>query len=239
MQPEKMKPSRFPETRWSLVGRASGSDELTRQQALAELLQAYTPGLRSFLVEVRRVSPDLADDLLHDFIADKFLARKLVHHAEQGKGKFRNFVLKSLNNFVTSKLKREYATRAVGAGLDGATLAAHVTRPGSDRFEQEWVQQVVQDAMRLMEVDCRDRSRKDLWTVFCLRVADPMLQDAEPASYEDVVRQLGIQTPRQAMNLLANAKRLFNKHLRFAVGRYVHEDQIDAEIADLREIVGR
>ena len=119
---DRKKPSRFPETHWSLVGRASSSDELTRQQALGELLVAYVPGLRAFLLEARRVPPDLVDDLLHDFVADKFLARKLVHHAKQGKGKFRNFILKALNNFVTTRLKREYAARAMPAGMRGSDL---------------------------------------------------------------------------------------------------------------------
>jgi hypothetical protein len=50
---------------------------------------------------------------------------------------------------------------------------------------------------------------------------------------------LDIQTPREAMNLLANAKRSFLKHLRAAVGRYARtEEEIDAEIADLRKILG-
>ncbi len=237
---DRKKPSRFPETRWSLVGRAAASDEMTRQLALAELLVAYAPALRAFLTETRRLRPDLADDLLHDFVADKILARKLVHHADRGKGKFRNFVLKALNNFVTTKLKQEYAARAMASGLDESTLAVLATRSGTNRFEQEWVQQVVRDALELMESDCEGRDRSDLWEIFYLRVVDPMLHGAEAADYGQVVRRFGIQTPRQAMNLLANAKRCFAKHLRAAVGRYVYnEDQIDEEIADLREIVGR
>ena len=237
---DRKKPSRFPETRWSLVGRAAASDELTRQQALAELLVAYLPGLRAFLVEARRVPADLADDLLHDFVADKFLARKLVHHADQGKGKFRNFILKALNNFVTTRLKREYAARALAAGVDGSVLATLASCQCDERFEQEWVQQVVRDALELMEADCRERGRSDLWEVFRLRVVDPVLHGAAPADYEQIVARLDVQTPRQAINLLANAKRCFVKHLRAAVGSYVHDEaQIDEEIADLRRIVGR
>jgi DNA-directed RNA polymerase specialized sigma24 family protein len=240
MPRERMKPSRFPETRWSLVGRAAASDAATRQEALAELLAAYSPALRTFLIEVRRLSPDLADDLVQEFIADKILARNILHHADRGRGKFRNFVLKALNNFTSTKLRREYAPRAVAAGLDVFALAAPADPSARDRFEQEWVQQVVRDALQLMEADCSRRGRGDLWDIFCLRVVHPMLHDAEPADYETIVRRLGIETPRQAMNLLATAKRCFEKHLRFAVGRYAgRKDQIDEEIADLREIAGR
>ncbi|MCH7728884.1 MAG: sigma-70 family RNA polymerase sigma factor [Planctomycetes bacterium] len=235
---DRKKPLRFPETRWSLVGRAAASDELTRQQALGELLVAYLPGLRAFLISARRVPTDLVDDLLQDFVADRFLAKKLVHHADQGKGKFRNFLLKSLSNFATTRLKREYAARAMAADMDGSVLAL-ASCECDDRFDQEWLQQVVRDALELMEADCRDRGRSDLWEVFRLRVVDPMLHDAVPADYQQIVGRFHVETPRQAINLLANAKRCFVKHLRAAVGRYVHDDAlVDEEIADLREILG-
>jgi len=238
MSADRKKPSRFPETHWSVVGRAAASDAQTRQQALCELLRAYTPGLRAFLVEARRVPGDLVDDLLHDFIADKLLARKLVHHADQGKGKFRSFIVKSLSNFVTTRLKREYAARALAAGMDESVLATLALCHDNDPFDQQWVKQVVRDALAMMEADCRGRDRADLWEVFRLRVVEPMLHNAPPADYGQIVAQFSLQTPRQAMNLLANAKRCFANHLRAAVGRYVHEDdRIDEEIDDLRAIL--
>ncbi len=234
------KPSRFPHTRWSLVGRAAASDALTRQQALTEILVVYTPALRAFLVETRRLPPPLADDLLQDFVVDKVLVRNLVQQADQDRGKFRNFLLKALNNFVTTKLQREYATRAGAAGWDEAMLARVAAPSHPDPFEQAWVQQVVREALHLMEADCTTRGRTDLWDVFCLRVVHPLLHDTEPMEYAQIVRRFHLRTPREAINLLASAKRRFFTHVRTAVGRYVRDDaQIDEELADLRAIVGR
>jgi RNA polymerase sigma-70 factor (ECF subfamily) len=231
---------RFPDTRWSLVGRAANPDEPTRRQALAELLAAYRPGLQAFLVETRRLPADLAEDLLHDFIADKVLSLKLVHHADQGRGRFRSFLVRSLNNFVTSRLNREYAIRAKTAGLEEAETTASPPDAGTDCFEREWVKQVVRDALERMEADCRADNRADLWEIFRMRVVEPMIHDTEPVDYEHIVTRFGIQSPRQAMNLLASAKRRFVPHLRAAVGRYVaNAEAIDDEIADLRKIVGR
>jgi hypothetical protein len=217
--PERKKALPFPETRWSLVGRAAASDDLTRQQAISELLVAYLPGLRAFLIGARKIPSDLVNDLLQDFVADKFLSRKLVDHADQGRGKFRNLLLKSLSNFVTTRLKREYAARALAAGIDGSVLAGIASSQSNDRFDREWLQQVVRDALELMEAECRTRGRSDLWEVFRLRVVDPMLHDAVPADYQELVGRFDVATPRQAMNLLANAKRCFVRHLRAAVGR--------------------
>jgi len=234
------KRSRFPETRWSLVGRAAASDEVTRYEALAELLAIYTPALKAFLVDSRRIPSDLADDLVHDFIVDKILSRKLIRCADQGKGRFRNYLLKALNNFVTTKLKREYSARAMASKLDVSALADTASHQYTDQFDREWVQQVVRDALELMQADCADNNRVDLWKVFCLRVVDPMLHNTKPMDYAEIVRQFQIETPRQAINLLVTAKRCFVRHLRTAVGRYVRgKEEIDNEIADLREIVGR
>ena len=240
MSYEQEKRSRFPQTHWSLVGRAAASNDLVRQQALSDLLLMYLPALRAFLVNTRRVPTDLADDLLQGFVADKVLAAGLLRHADRERGKFRNFVLKSLNNYITTKLRGEYAARAMTAGIDEALISSLCHDSGIDRFEQEWVQQIVQDALRLMEAECHARGRRDIWDVFCLRVVEPMLEGAEPIDYSVLVQRFGFETPRQAINLLANAKRCFTKHLRSAVGRYVSDNsQVDEEIADLRRIVTR
>jgi len=240
MRSDRKQAPRFPETRWSVVGRAASPDTLTRQKALAELLAVYLPGLTTFLVETRRIRRDIAEDLVSGFVADKVLASGLVRHADKGRGKFRNFVLKSLNNFVTTKLRGELAARALIATGEDAVRAAVAPNTGADRFDQEWVHQVVHDALQMMEADCTRRGRQDMWEMFRLRVVEPMLHDASPVDYATIVQRLELETPRQAMNLLANSKRAFVGHLRVAVGKYVHDrEQIDEEIAALSEIVGR
>lgn len=232
-------PSRFPDTRWSLVGRAADSDELIRHHALAELLSLYSPGFRSFLVETRRLDPDRADDLLQDFIADKLLAAQLVRHADIRRGKFRSFVLKCLNNFVNSRLRG-----SAGLGTPASALAVSEDSTSeksevSDVFDRQWINQVVADALQMMESDCKLRGRADLWEVLRLRVVEPVFRGVEPVGYDQLVQMFGIDSPRQAMNLLANAKRCFFDHLRVAVGRYVEQDSVEEEIEDLRSILSR
>ncbi len=240
MTQERNKAPRFPDTRWSLVGRAEAPDDAARQTALAELLAIYSPALRDFLVAARRVPEDLADDLMHDFIADKILSRKLIHHAEREKGKFRNFLLKSLNNFVTTKLKREYAERASASGLDLSEIVDAISHQNAEQFDLAWVQRVVSDTLQLMQADCTATKRSDLWEIFNVRVVEPMLHGTEPLDYGEIVIRFRIETPRQAINLLATAKRSFIRQLRLVVGRYVQGDEmIDREIADLQGIVCR
>lgn len=234
------KTTRFPNTSWSLVGRAAASDELTRQKAMSELLIAYTPALKSFLVECKRLSEELAEDLLHDFVVDKLLTRKLIHHADKGKGRFRNYVLRSLTNFVSTKMKQKSRARSRLTDFDENRIADPLSKLNSNQFDKEWVQLLVREALKRMKTDCREGGREDLWEILQLRVVEPMLFNKKPLDYKQIVRRFKIKTPRQAINLLATAKRCFIRHLRLAVSLYVNdEDKIDKEIADLREIVGR
>ncbi len=239
--PEKpRKPGRFPDTRWSLVGRAEASDAATRRDALGQLLTDYAPALRAFLVVSRQIPSDLAADIVQDFIADKILSRKLLHHADRRRGRFRNLLVKALDNFAISKLSRESAVRARLTGAEFAELSVPASPPHRDQFDREWIEQLVRHALDLMRAECEKEGRQDLWTVFRLRVINPLFDGEEPASYTEIVDRLQIQTPRQAINLLATAKRAFSRHLRTSVGRYVDgENGIEHEIAELRRIVSR
>lgn len=232
-------PSRFPDTRWSLVGRAADSDEGIRQQAMAELLSLYTPGFRAFLVQTRRIDSELADDLLQDFIADKLLASQLIRQADVRRGKFRSFVLKCLNNFVNSRLRSHLKPGTPGVAHSLPEEVTVERTELSDVFDRQWINQVVADALQMMEADCTHRGRADLWEVLRLRVVEPVFRGVEPVTYDQLVEMLAIGSPRQAMNLLANAKRCFFDHLRVAVGRYVDHDSVEEEIADLRAVLSR
>lgn len=240
MQGSARKSSRFPETRWSLVGRATTDDEATRRAAVTQLLEIYRPALRAFLVQSRRMPEDLADDVLHDFVADRILAKEILDRANSERGRFRNFLAKSLSNFASTRWTAVRRRDARAADLDEATLQQAASTIDTERFDQEWVATLVRDALALMEADCRERGRMDHWEVLHMRAVAPLMEGAAPVSYQEIVDAFGLETPRQAINLLATAKRAFLRHLRTAVGRYVEgEEEVEREIADLREIVGR
>jgi DNA-directed RNA polymerase specialized sigma24 family protein len=232
-----MKLSRFPDTQWSLVARASAQDEATRTAAVTALLTTYSPALRRFLIEGRRLSADTADDLLQDFITEKVLAKNLLKLADRNRGKFRSFLLTSLNNFITSRMRRLQSITTRTVDLEYADDVAADADEGLQCFEKEWVQQVLRSALLSMQTECTERRRPDLWDIFQLRVVDPALHEAEPVEYVELVARFKLTSPRQAINLLASSKRVFTRHLHAAIRQYVPTDgEIDEEIADLRAI---
>jgi DNA-directed RNA polymerase specialized sigma24 family protein len=213
-------------------GAADGTQ--ARRQALAVLLARYQPALKSYLCVVRRLGDD-ADDLLQAFVADKLLERDMLRHADEGRGKFRTFLLTSLNNFVTSWYRA--AGNRVRAARRLEDVSDHRSNDASPAAEVEaaWARALVRDVVAAMREKCRADGREDVWLVFEGRVLAEVFEDKQPVPYEKLAEQLGLRSPMQAANLLVTAKRLYSRLLRVAVSEYErNESHIEEEIADLR-----
>jgi len=72
------------------------------------------------------------------------------------------------------------------------------------------------------------------------RVIGPLLDGSSPVPNEELVQRLGLNSPEEAWNLLATAKRTFARALRSVVGEYEKDERrIEEEIADLRAALAR
>jgi len=235
---------RFPTTHWSLVARAGVDDAQAKRQALERLLTQYVPALRTHLEFNRRHPPADADDLVQQFVADKILQRDLIAHADHRRGRFRTFLLTSLDRFVLNQLRDRQAKRRApneGRLVDVYEHAdAVVGQPANDAFDVAWAQSLLDGALQLMQTQCRTTGRETVWEVFRLRLIDPLLHDAPPIDYPELVERFGLQSPSQAANLLVTGKRMFTRCLRDAVGQYACDaEQIEAEIAELCQTLAR
>ena len=229
----------FPETSWSEVERAPGS-----RDALGRLLVRYLPALRARLVIEKRIQPDRAGDLLSGFISDRVVEQQLVARADRSRGRFRTFLLTALDRYVVDQHRAASAgKRNPGGGSTVVSLELLDERqhPGagspSAASEVAWAREVLAEAVRRMEAQCRADARPDLWDVFRCRVLDPALEGAEPLPYDQFVSTFGLKTPAQAANALVTAKRMFARVLRSVVAEYADGAAADQEIAELRAIL--
>src|SRR6185295_12935088 len=97
-------PQPFPMTMWELVQDVGRSTSEGQRQALAKLLERYLPALRTHLLLERRIRPERVDDLLQGFVSRKVLEQRIMRRLEPDRGRFRTFLLRTLNNFVTDEL---------------------------------------------------------------------------------------------------------------------------------------
>lgn len=234
----------FPTTRWSTIFRAADSHEQTRRTALERLLRQYVPALRAHLVFQKRVSRGRADDILQGFVADKILEKDLIKHVDREKGKFRTFLLRAVDNYLISTVRRENADkrapdRAQSLGPHHHEDVQNTEEP-SYVFELAWARQVLTLTLQRMESYCRATQQQDIWGVFRSRILRPILEQEEAPSYEHIIDQFAFDSPRQASNALVTAKRMFRRYLRAVVGEYTEKTwEIEAEIKELRGILQR
>lgn len=230
--------SPFPDTHWSLLGRAAVGDNSGRRPALAEFLGLYLAALQRYLVVGMRIDPDLAQDILQDFFVSKVMAGNLLMAADPARGRFRDLLLKSLRNHAISELRRRKGwTGRIEPAEDLGEFASADTDLG-ELLQCLWAQQVLTAAVARLEEDCRTRGRDDIWQVFRLRLADPALRGTAPVDYAELVERLRIATPRKAINLLTTGTRMFRRHLEQVVAAYAPAGaDLEAELRDLRRIL--
>ena len=224
------------------VGR--GGDQAARQ-ALGSLLARYLPALRAYLIGKRGIQPHCAEDLLQEFIATKVLEKNLIGRADRALGsKFRTFLLTALDRFVLNKLRDARAAvrfprtgRVVGLDAAYGVPSRGVSPP--EAFEIAWAREVLEEVSRRMKAECMAKGRADIWVVFECRTLRPILDRTEPLDYEEVVKRFGYRSPLQAWNVLMTAKRMYRRLLLEVVAEYAGPEHVEAEVAELREILSR
>lgn len=232
----------FPSTHWTQLKQAGHHpDPEQRFQALQQLVQRYYTPLKHHLQYVKALSPEKAEDWLHDFLHSKFLKDSFLAQADHHRGRFRTFLLNSLDRYVISQYRKTAAAKR--CPQESVPLHEQRTHPPDQRdpsnhFHAEWAKEVVRQAAERMHEHCTTRGRQDVWTVFKKRQIDPALHGTQPVGYNELVAQLHIETPVQAQNLLVTAKRIYTRCLYSVVREYVNDEQeAETEIRDLRQFL--
>jgi RNA polymerase sigma-70 factor (ECF subfamily) len=150
----------FATTHWGVVLSACNPTSAPSAQALETLCRTYWYPLYAC---VRRRGHDAhtAQDLTQEFFA-RLLARDGLARVDQGKGRFRSFLLGSLNHFLANEWHRARAAKRGGGAevisLDDATAEQrYALEPASDAtpdklFERRWALTLLDRALaRLRE----------------------------------------------------------------------------------------
>jgi DNA-directed RNA polymerase specialized sigma24 family protein len=239
-EPSKSDASIFPRTDWADLGRAAQADTAR----LDALIRLYWTPLRIFLVATFPTLADQAEVLLQEFAEDKILKTGWLQKADQNRGRFRDFLKRSLRNFVLDRLSRAEIKHAP-LSLDELEQDLPGPDTPAEEFDLAWARTVLAETLKRMEADCRDPAaeqprRAQLWEMFRLRLLDPIFHDTTPPPYEQLIERFGLKSPMDASNTLLSAKRIFKSHLARVIEEYAGQDAAtDREIKALEEFLGR
>src|SRR5216117_1002539 len=232
-------PRVFATTHWSVVLAAGQGESAPAQRALETLCGGYWYPI---YVYVRRkgYGPDDAQDLTQEFFA-QLIAKEHLRLADREKGKFRTFLLATLDYFLAREWSRAHRQKRGGqftfisldqqAPEERYRLEPADSDTPEERFSREWALTVLKQAMDALERECETNGKGSLF-----REARNLLSgERDSGAYVGISQRLGMAVGAARMAVL----RLRQRHgelLRAELAQTVtRAEEVDEEMRFLLE----
>lgn len=231
----------FQTTHWSVVLAAGDLEAKDAHSALTHLCQTYWYPLYCC---VRRYgySPEDAQDLTQAFFA-KLLSKNQIGLAEPERGRFRTFLLRSLENFLRSKYRDANAEKRGGGqlmtSLEFETAEGRYQSEPADSlspsvvFERLWVGSVLETVLTALRKEFSTTGRLELFDAL-----EPHLWgDQASAPYGSIAGSLNM-TAVAVRVTLHRLRQRFHDLLRAEISNTVESPgDIEDELRFLRRVV--
>jgi RNA polymerase sigma factor (sigma-70 family) len=231
----------FRTTQWDVVLLSAQDQAPGSEAALAELCQQYWYPLFGF---ARRLGygPEDSQDLIQSFFLH-LLAHRALQKVNPVKGRFRCFLLASLQNYLSNEAsrsrceKRGGKVKLVPLSGDDAEDYYHAVAldalPAGTAFDAQWAITVLDQAMSRLGQLYAAEGRTSLFEAL-KQFLDPLERQESP-SYEQVANETGVSVNRIGVRI-HRLRKQYTALLREEVARTVSDPQhVDDEIRALCE----
>ena len=227
----------FATTHWSVVLAASQQESPQATAAAEKLCRTYWYPLYVY-VRRRGYGPEDAEDLTQEFFA-RFLAKKAVAAAHPNRGKFRWFLLTSLQHFLANEWDRARAGKRGGAqpvlSLQALDAEQRYQRESADSltpekaFERRWAVLLLERVMERLrqEAEAEDKGGK------FEALATFLWGDTGSPSYAETGERLGMSAGAVKV-AVHRLRHRYEERLRAEIAETVATpEEIEEEIRDL------
>jgi len=227
----------FTTTHWSVVLAAADQDSSASSDALAELCRTYWYPLYAY---VRRKGYEVADaqDLTQEFFA-RFLEKNYLGVVDRRKGKFRSFLLGSLENFLAKEWTRNHRLKRGGGKViipwDAFEAEERYSLEPPDNwtaeriYERRWALTVLEQAMTALAAEYAACGKSNLFE----QLRPFISGDDDDIGYPDLAARLNMSegAVRVAVHRL---RQRYADAVRTEVGRIVQRpEEIEEELGHL------
>ena len=231
----------FHTTHWTIVMRAVQSQAPGGQSALAVLCRLYWYPLY-VVARLSGHSPEDAQDLIQGFFLH-LLEYRVLTGVDRLKGKFRSFLLVSLQDYLSNELNRARWLKRGGneefVHLDAEDAEERYRLEpvefltAEKIFDARWAMTVLGEAMNQLRQEYATQGKAS--TFETLKAFLDPINSIAPVSYEEVGHQLHVSIAR-VKTLIHRLRKEYTAFLREEVGRTVCDPaEIDGEIHALCE----
>jgi RNA polymerase sigma factor (sigma-70 family) len=239
--------NRFPPTHWSRLAGVRGDVSAERREALSYLAERYWKPVYCY-VRRRGYESAEAEELVQEFFLTAF-AKDLFAKADPARGRFRNFLLKSLQHFLANEWRNAHAgkrkpTEGFVSIHELATDAGPVvvpkdTRTPEDAFHEAWLCELVLRVLRTLEQEYLADGKQIHIELLRQRVIAPILEGAEAPSLRELADRYSLSV-KDVENRVITARRAYQRLLRDEIRMYASSDEeVAAELQDLWHSLSR
>src|SRR5262249_13290451 len=227
----------------SQVLAAGDQNSAQRHEALARLCHTYWLPVYAF-VRKHGHSPEQAKDLTQDFFAT-FLEKNSVARAMRERGRFRSFLMTSVQNFLHDARDRTQAQKRGGGrpvvSLDEADAeACYVAQAAEEldpakEFELRWALTVLDHVTHQLRQEYLELGRGDLFDA----LQSHLWGDAESLPYPQLAQQFQISLAN-VKTIAHRLRQSYRTKLREEIAHTVAQPgEIDDEVRYLMQVVSQ
>jgi RNA polymerase sigma factor (sigma-70 family) len=229
----------FETTQWSQVA-AAGDDE-HRRIALESLYRTYSSPVYAF-IRRRGYGRQDAQDLTQDFFLH-LVDRNVFSRADPNRGKFRKFLLGSLEYFLMNAYDRARSEKRGGQAKmiflddDSAEGAYQLTDPGQTAeqiFDARWMAGLIESTLNRLQTEMVDLGKGELYEQI-----SGFILDGKQVSYLEVAQRTGL-TISAVKGAIHRLRTRYRELLRAEVARTVSStDDFDEEVRSIQAALQR
>lgn len=227
----------FETTQWSLVIAAGEQVGLPRNELLGELCQRYWRPLYGFARRSGQ-SVQAAEDSVQAFFVH-LLSGDALSVADRDRGRFRTFLLSSLQNFLRNEHARGTTVRRGGGqrllsldvrDAEGSLVNEQATMATPEaEFERRWALTVLDEALSSLATLYASRGKSATFDTLAIHLS----QEGRGIKYAETATRLGM-TPGAVKVAVHRLRREYREQLRRAVAATVqHENDVANELETL------
>ena len=232
-----MQSKHFHTTNWSIVLRAGRTDDVNAREALTALCQRYWFPLYLF-VRRKGIEHAQAEDLTQGFFA-RLIDKHALAHAVPSRGRFRSFMLTSLQNFLANEHDHAHAQKRGGdkkmLSLDVDASESKIGfEPAHDEtpervFDRAWALRLLEIVFEKLKLEFTNKGKAAEFEQLQVLLTGKN----EEFSYEQAATNLGM-SDAAVRQLTHRLRKRYRELLRAEVADTVaDEEEIEGEIRSL------
>jgi RNA polymerase sigma-70 factor (ECF subfamily) len=206
------------------------------------LLERYWKPVYCYL-RCKGYDNEKAKDLTQGFFHEVVLDRDLIDRADSSRGSFRSLLLHALNHYIVDSHRKESTQKRIPKDK---LVSLDITDPPSlpevidefdpaEAFNYTWKADLLERSLLEVKESYIEKGMENHWYVFRDRLLQPLLENKQPTSLEEICRQYEIENEAKASHMLETVKRRFQGVLMKQVRQTVLNGQVVED--ELKEIL--